>query len=423
MGQRLLITLLTLVSTVSFAQQYRPVVPRYNNDAYVARPVYQAQEDRYDDESDVNSVDHDDDRGYAGENDQAGKFNGDNQASNTQNSPQINIYNANSNANKQKSAATGGYANADSHADSASYANTGSGNIAVARKNLENKNNDYVVDQLEYSRLEDERYRAQRLFNNNGSYATASAGYQTEAYVAKPYAAAVAHVDDAYDVKDNYVVADNYDKGYSFWQQAYISPLLGITNTNADNIDSGLATGVAMGSRFATNFSVEGSFLYSDVSLDGNAYEVIDDNVYPSFEEVQQFSLGAGVSYHFYHWGIFQPKISGLLAYTYRDFDGSRYGNASASSTAVDAGIGIGADMTISKNVTVGAELRWMNNLSYSRDMGDTNYNNSNYGGCGNRGYGSSGYNRGGYCGGSTGGTALEEASYQMLLINAKFNF
>jgi hypothetical protein len=431
MGQKLLVTILMLVATVSFAQheRYQQQAPQYGRGERagyqeIQRPGYQEiqreiVDDRYEaeGESHVSNVDKDEDKGYAGENDQAGKFNGDNQASDTQSSPQINIYNANSNANKQKSLATGGYAEAGANAETASYTNTGSGNISAARKNLEYKNNDYVVDQLEYDRLEDERNRANKLFGNYNNQNYAKAAYVEPAYVAK-----AEYKDDykseAYPVKDNYVETD-YNDNYSFWQQAYISPLLGFANVDADNVEAGLATGVAFGTRFATNFSVEGSVLYSDMQFDDTTYEVVDGRVYSAFREAQQYTMGVGVSYHFYKWGIFQPKVSGLLNYVYRDFNGTRYGEASGSSTAVDAGVGFGVDMSISKNATIGAELRWMNNLSYSRDMADrSTYNSNTY----NRNnYSNGGYNNRNYYGNAA--DPIEEASYQMFLINAKFNF
>ncbi|MBY0386384.1 porin family protein, partial [bacterium] len=360
--------------------------------------------------------------GADGETNQVDKFSGSNSASNTEGSPQINIYNANSNANKQKAVSESlseGEAQVDTNVDSkvdssGSYAT----DIKNTRKNLEYKTDEKVIEKLEWSRIEDEKDRADRLFGNrlDKKY---EGDYKKEEEYQKP-PVVVVEKPVAYEApKTEVPYADKgevktYTSDSLFDQAAYIAPMVGTINTSASNMSADMAVGLAFGTRFATNFSVEGSFLYSDLTLDGNVNELIDGKQYASFKSGEQYSFGGGVSYHFTQWGILVPKISGLLAYTYREFNQTRDGNASGSSTAVDAGVGLGADLMVSKNFSIGAELRLMNNMSYSRDNSelDNSVRSSRYSNTNSRSR-------------ATGGVVspLEEASYQMFLINGKFNF
>lgn len=418
MGQKLLVTILVLVSTVTFAQHERYQGQESSRYSKAAAQEPQAGNEGYEEiETVENNLAQNTDNAD-GETTQIDKFNGSNSASNTEGSPQINIYNANSNANKQKAVSESlseGEAQVDAKVDSSgSYAS----DIKSTRKNLEYKTDEKVIEKLEWSRIEDEKDRADRLFGNrlDKKYDDKYEGdYKKEEYqkpavvvVEKP---AYEKTEVPYAHKDE---VKTYESNSLFDQAAYIAPLIGTINTSASNVSADMAVGLAFGTRFATNFSVEGSFLYSDLTLDGSVNEVIDGKQYAGFKSGEQYSFGGGVSYHFTQMGIFVPKISGLLAYTYREFDQTRDRNVSGSSTAVDAGVGVGADLLVSKNFSVGAELRLMSNMSFSRDNSElensvrgSRYNNT--------------YSRSR----ATGGTVspLEEASYQVFLINGKFNF
>ncbi len=432
-----------LVSTVSFAQheRYQGQESRRQDSRYDSRqesqqyekpayekPAYQEPKAGNEGYKEIETVENTLTSEDA-DTSQIDNFKGSNEASNTEGSPQINIYNANSNANKQK-AMSESVAEGESKVDA--YANStvdSSGNhasdIKNARKGLEYKTDEKVIEKLEWSRIEDEKDRADRLFghrldkNYDKKYDN---DYKQEDKYEKPavvvvekpvYEAPYKKTEEVYEKNE---VSTDYDNSL-FGQQTYISPLLGTMSIDSDNVKSDMAVGVAFGTRFATNFSVEGSFLYSDITMD-NAYEVIDGKTYAAFKSGEQYGFGLGVAYHFMGLGRLVPKIGGILGYTYRELDQTRFGNQSASSTAVDAGIGIGADMMISKNVSIGAEYRWMTNVSYSRDNSELDEagfraNNNRYGH----------NNRYGNRSSSTSDTALEEAGYQMFLVNGKFNF
>ena len=424
MGQKLLVTILMLVTTVSFAQheRYQKQAPQYGRPAHVEQNEPQAGNDGYEEIETVENTLAQGSENTDGETSQTDNFKGSNSATNTDGSPQINIYNANSNANKQKASAAA-EGEAEAKVDTYSQTNVGENNgnygsdIKNSRKNLEYRTDEKVIEKLEWSRIEDEKDRADRLFGNrldkkyDNDYKKDD--YEQKEEYSKPPVVVVekpVYVEPKTEVPYAYKEEVKTETSYALWdQQSYIAPLLGSMNSSAGHVTSDLATGIAFGTQFATNFSVEASFIYSDITMDGNVNELIDGKTYESFRSGEQYSFGMGVAYHFHQMGRLTPKISGLLAYTYRDMDQTRSYQASATSTAVDAGVGLGADLQVSKNFSIGAELRWMSNLSFDRDNSELD---AAYRGRNLRGR-------------STGGTVnpFEEASYQMFLVNGRFNF
>lgn len=423
MGQKLLVTILMLVTTVSFAQheRYQQQAPQYGRPAQVEP---EAGNDGYEEIETVENNLASGSQNSDGEVSQIDNFKGNNSATNTDGSPQINIYNANSNANKQKAEAAAD-GEAESKVDTYSQTNVGENNgnyasdIKNSRKQMEYRTDEKVIEKLEWSRMEDEKDRADRLFGNRLEKNYNNDYKQKEEY-SKPPVVVVekpVYAEPKTEVPYAYKEEVKTETSYALWdQQSYIAPMLGSMSSSAGHVSSDLATGIAFGTHFATNFSVEASFLYSDIKMDGNVNELIDGKVYEGFKSGEQYSFGMGVAYHFTQMGKLTPKISGLLAYTYRDMDQTRSYQASATSTAVDAGVGVGADLQVSKNFSIGAELRWMSNLSYDRDNSELD--------AANRRYGRNNYGRD-YRGRSSAGSVspLEEASYQMFLVNGRFNF
>ena len=430
MGQKLLVTILMLVTTVSFAQheRYQQQAPQYGRPAQAEQYEPKAGNDGYEEIETVENNLAQGSENTDGETSQTDNFKGSNSASNTDGSPQINIYNANSNANKQKAAAAA-EGEAEAKVDTYSQTNVGENNgnygsdIKNSRKNLEYRTDEKVIEKLEWSRIEDEKDRADRLFGNrlDKKY---NDDYQKDDYsknddYQKPPVVVVekpVYAEPKVEVPYAYKEEVKTETSYALWdQQSYIAPMLGSMSSSAGHVTSDLATGIAFGTHFSSNFSVEASFIYSDITMDGNVNELIDGKTYEGFKSGEQYSFGMGVAYHFSQMGRITPKVSGLLAYTYRDMDQTRSYQASATSTAVDAGVGVGADLQVSKNFSIGAELRWMSNLSYDRDNSELDAAARRYGRNNSRDY----------RGRSAGGTVspFEEASYQMFLVNGRFNF
>ena len=173
MGQKLLVTILMLVTTVSFAQheRYQKQAPQYGRPAHVEQNEPQAGNDGYEEIETVENTLAQGSENTDGETSQTDNFKGSNSATNTDGSPQINIYNANSNANKQKASAAA-EGEAEAKVDTYSQTNVGENNgnygsdIKNSRKNLEYRTDEKVIEKLEWSRIEDEKDRADRLFGN-----------------------------------------------------------------------------------------------------------------------------------------------------------------------------------------------------------------------------------------------------------------
>ena len=96
MGQKLLVTILMLVTTVSFAQheRYQQQAPQYGRPAQVQQNEPEAGNDGYEE---IETVENNLDGGSQnsdGEVSQIDNFKGNNSATNSDGSPQINIYNS-----------------------------------------------------------------------------------------------------------------------------------------------------------------------------------------------------------------------------------------------------------------------------------------------------------------------------------------
>lgn len=401
MTKALMITLFSLLSVVSFAQQQED----YN----------------------IEKIERNISRSHEKENETAQEEYSDamNEAYETQNSPQINIYNANSNANKQnqkaKSESEAEAANDNTNDNTSDmksdmYTNAEVGNeyitrandVRKARKNLEIGTEQKMVEKIEWSRMEDEKDRADRLFGNrlDRSYKQEETAYVPEkpAYQEKPvYAekpAYVAPVAPVYEVKTE-------EKEDTKWwgQEAYVAPMLGTQSYSADNVRPGAAYGVAVGARLDSNISVEGSFLYSDLEMDD--YRV-GYNGFTGLKEVTQYGFGGAVKYNF-EMGRLSPFIGALGTYTMRDYQEVRVNNGTAESTAWDLGLTLGVDVKVAKNFSLGVEYRAMRNISNDVEEDSSFYANQR----------AQQFQR------VTGKTLepLEEVSQSLFLVNGKFSF
>jgi opacity protein-like surface antigen len=362
-----------------------------------------------------------------------------NEAKGTKDSPQINIFNANSNSNKQNQKAV---ALSDAEADvqnevlaeavSENDVNNSlasrTSDIRNARKNMEIGTEQKMVEKIEWSRIEDEKDRADRLFGNrlDKKY---NNGYQDDykkeepkvIVIEKPaYAAPVEYKAEPEYKKPEYKPAPVYEEAAAvkteehaknWWgEEAYIAPMFGTINYSAENVRPDTAYGLAVGSRFDSNVSIEGSFLYSELEMDD--YRVAGYNgfqVVPGLKNVTQYGFGGAVKYNF-GMGRISPFVGALGTYTYREYEEMRLGTGSADSTAFDAGIALGVDVKVAKNFSIGAEYRIMKNLTNDRNEENTQQVTQ----------------QSQWLHPQTAGKSmepLEDLNYQAFLINGKFSF
>lgn len=313
-----------------------------------------------------------------------------NEANHTNSSPQINIYNANSNANKQKSQLD---AAADANAENSVVSDIAVDNktnneylsrtndIRNARKSMEIGTEAKMVEKLEWSRIEDEKDRADRLFGNrlDKNYGN---DYKKEEpkviVVEKPAYVAPAYQEPAPEYKApakkveptaTYEVSDEYETKSAILDGAYVAPMIGTLNYSADNVRADSAFGIAIGSR-VENISFEGSFLYGELEMDDYTIQGYNNwggaPVY-GLKEVTQYGFGAAVKYNFGSQRI-SPFVGALGTYTMRDYQETRLGSGTAESTAFDAGLAVGVDVRVAKNFSVGLEYRIMKNITNDRE-------------------------------------------------------
>ena len=162
--------------------------------------------------------------------------------------------------------------------------------------------------------------------------------------------------------------------------KAYISGGAGISMfSGVDNISKGLNTGVSIGAQFPASFLFEVGFGYSDFRLD-NAYGYRSYS--PSRATVQsptqciecrikEYAGILSVKYQLFNKKTLRPFGGVSGAYRYRTYneDGyySRgYNRYNSSSHGFDAGPNVGVDFALSSQFMVGAEMKYMINLTNS---------------------------------------------------------
>lgn len=398
MTKALLITLFSLITVVSFAQQDED----YNIET-IERNISRSHENENEDaQEDYNDAM--DNNAYSSKSSQsksvAAGAAGKNEAYDTQNSPQINIYNENTNANKQhQKALADAAAESQSQADAQAASDAANSvemdtdisneyigranDIRKARKNLEIGTEQKMVEKIEWSRMEDEKDRADRLFGNRLDKSYGQQEYKKEepkviviekpAYVAPvqtepAYTAPVKHTPN-YEVK-----AEKYETTNWWGEEVYVAPMLGSVSYDAENVRPDSLLGVTLGSRLDSNISVEGSFLYGELEMDD--YRLIGSNglqYVAGLKNVTQYTFGGAIKYNFVL-GRFSPFIGAVGTYTMRDYQETRLGSGTAESSAVDAGLALGADFKVAKNFSVGLEYRIMRNITNDREEEGTQY-------------------------------------------------
>ncbi len=183
----------------------------------------------------------------------------------------------------------------------------------------------------------------------------------------------------------------------------YASTLIGIgAYPEVSNIDKGYNASIAAGYHyseplmFEVGFGVAKSQLSVKNQLHTNQRDNFDVNQY-------QGNLAAKYRLDGLFGTNFIPQVGATLSYTYRKYSQTSNiilltGNT-GSSTAMDAGLGGGVDYDLNKSLSLGAEFRYMFNLS---NQVSANYTNPSYG----------------YI-----GTSIESLQYYVAGVAARLNF
>ncbi len=284
--------------------------------------------------------------------------------------------------------------------------------IREARQQVESDTESKIVEKLEVSRMEDEKRRADVLFgekfNQLGQQQQQEqtvviapaptpvpvvvAPVQPAPVVVTPAPTHVAVVDheDTRDVvrEEIRTVLDAEKKGLKApTYQKYFSALAGVGEyPDVQNVRGNYVLGASFGTKFEDAYAVEGSFIYSNYTVakvDGASY-FYGNQFAPTLVDVQQYGLAMAVKYYLLD-GMVRPILGGAAQYSYRTFGWSaeNYGTYSnqggndANSQAIDLGIVTGADFEFTPKFTLGADFRYMFNMSSRVSQGNGGFLNT----------------------------------------------
>ncbi|MCB0363495.1 MAG: outer membrane beta-barrel protein, partial [Bdellovibrionales bacterium] len=159
--------------------------------------------------------------------------------------------------------------------------------------------------------------------------------------------------------------AEQFDKPQA---QYYASGAVGSVNyLGVENVQGNISAGASVGKLMPNGVSVEVSFAYSNFYIDEYWWN------YRFFKEMDQYNLGVAAKYTL-DFGLIRPSFGGIASYVYRKYSDREYysySNSDASevtSHAIDLGLSLGLDISMSEGFAVGVEYRYMTNLANRAD-------------------------------------------------------
>jgi opacity protein-like surface antigen len=160
-------------------------------------------------------------------------------------------------------------------------------------------------------------------------------------------------------------------------KKSYFSVMGGMGDyPDVSNVRGNYSAGFGVGQKVNDRMNIEGSFLYSNYSVQQRDNYTITGfpcsfgysqyDCYPRITTLNQYSAGVLLKYDILP-GMFRPVIGGLAQYTYRVYSDSQFAitNNDASSHAMDMGLLLGADVEATESFTIGLEFRYLWNLTY----------------------------------------------------------
>jgi hypothetical protein len=258
------------------------------------------------------------------------------------------------------------------------------------RQDLEVKTEQKIVEKLEEARMEDEKKRADRLFNkgfgsnHNEQEAPAQAAplaqptYQPapppiqQVVVPAPIAAPVVKEkeekveEEKIDIKSEIRAAFEDSKPKKDPMSYFVSGQVGLGKyPDIDWIRDSASAGFSVGAITPERVVVEGAFQYGSYKVDKlNGYYLY--NPY----DMRQYNMSAALKYQLLP-GRVRPSVGGLVSYTRRTSSVSGLGDF-RTSDAFDVGLAAGLDVALTDVFSVGVDFRYLTNITY-RDNTNTN--------------------------------------------------
>jgi hypothetical protein len=289
-----------------------------------------------------------------------------------------------------------------------------------ARQETELQTETKIVEKLEQSRIEDEKRRAQILFGDKLEQSQASQQQvQQQAVQQVPVVVAPAAqnvpVEVVKEPKENTrdIIREELQAALkaeeaapeTAVEQRYFSASVGIAEVEkASNVRGNYSLGAAFGTMFDGTYAVEGSFTYTNSTMNPVVRGMIYNGGYSYYApdmEVSAYSGAIALKYFFFD-GMVKPVVGGLAQYTYRTYSydtNSNGGSDTTNSHAVDLGAIVGADIQFSKKFAIGLDYKYLFNVSSRRGDSAVVYNQPYY------------------------GTALETLNSYIMSVNAKVLF
>jgi hypothetical protein len=284
-----------------------------------------------------------------------------------------------------------------------------------------------IVEKLESSRLVDEKRRQDKLF---GKKLTNLENENDETPVAAAPIVRSAPIEMRAPMPEIKALMPS--------KKSYFGVGLGAGNyPTASNIIPYQSFTGFVGHYVAPQMIIEGGLSYANFDIRKVLGSV---NFFPEITEMDQYVLSGVFRYQFRVSESFKPNVGALVAYTYRNYTDTRYlyTPQSASSSAFDVGIVTGADLVVSEGFTVGADLKYLVNLTNRTNYPSNNnnqntfdpygfgYNNTNspsnpYNNNYNQNNYQPYYNNNPYT--NNGGTPVEELGYYIFTISGKYSF
>jgi hypothetical protein len=254
-----------------------------------------------------------------------------------------------------------------------------------ARQETELQTETKIVEKLEQSRIEDEKRRAQVLFGDRLEQAQQQ---QVQQPVAQPIPVVVAPapqnvpVEVVSEPKENTrdiireelqaALKAEEEAPVTATEQKYFAASVGIAEVqSASNIRGNYSLAAAFGTMFDNTYAVEGSFQYSNFTMNPVVRGLISTggfSYYAPDMDVNAYSGAIALKYFLFD-GMVKPVLGGLVQYTYRTYAYNSSVNDvdSTNSHAVDLGAIAGADIQFNKKFSVGVEYKHLFNISSRR--------------------------------------------------------
>lgn len=187
----------------------------------------------------------------------------------------------------------------------------------------------------------------------------------------------------------------------------FIGGNAGLADYSAQNVKGIYSAGLTFGVVLPERIVVEGGVLFSSFDVVAAPTGYFGD-VYARTIQMDQRNYTLGAKYQFTRTRI-RPNAGVLVSYTTREFQDNWVKRP--GSQGFDAGLSAGADIMLNDQFAIGADLRYMMNLSSRRDNNNTQPSGYGY----NYGYGP--------YPGVQGGKFIDEINYFVLGINASIRF